>query len=82
MAHRTACCVAQALPVIVASLRVACRSRACLEAAARAGSFLHVQQSLLSDLNTSEHSYLQVRVHLHASSPLLLAHPCCICSFH
>ncbi|KAG2484581.1 hypothetical protein HYH03_016624 [Edaphochlamys debaryana] len=56
---RRALCVAQALPVIVASLRLMLRSPACLAAAARTGAFLHVQQSLLSDLHRHERSYLE-----------------------
>lgn len=51
----------QALPVVVAALKQACRSRVCLESALRSGAFLFVQQSLLSDLNANERSYLQVR---------------------
>jgi hypothetical protein len=57
---RSVVCVAQALPVIMAALRQAALRPACLEAALRAGAFLHVQQSLLSDLNANECSYLQV----------------------
>ncbi|KAJ9515956.1 hypothetical protein QJQ45_016863 [Haematococcus lacustris] len=56
---RSVCCIAQALPVVAAGLRMACSQPACLEAAMRAGSFLHVQQSLLSDLQQDECSYLQ-----------------------
>ena len=32
-----------------------------MESAVRAGSFLYVQQSLLSDLNSREGAYIQVR---------------------
>ena len=34
---------------------------ASMESAVRAGSFLYVQQSLLSDLNSREGAYIQVR---------------------
>ncbi|EFJ41630.1 hypothetical protein VOLCADRAFT_98381 [Volvox carteri f. nagariensis] len=61
---RKALCVAQAplppaLPVVIASLRLMCGSAACLRAACRTGSFLHVQQSLLSDLHRHERGYLE-----------------------
>ncbi|GIL66193.1 hypothetical protein Vafri_19789 [Volvox africanus] len=56
---RKALCVAQALPVVIASLRLMCGSAACLRAAHRTGSFLHVQQSLLSDLHRHERGYLE-----------------------
>ncbi|GLI63464.1 hypothetical protein VaNZ11_006438 [Volvox africanus] len=56
---RKALCVAQALPVVIASLRLMCGSAACLRAAHRTGSFLHVQQSLLSDLHRHERAYLE-----------------------
>ncbi|PNH05297.1 Type I inositol 3,4-bisphosphate 4-phosphatase [Tetrabaena socialis] len=56
---RKALCVAQALPVVVASLRLMCRSAACIEAAFRSGSFMHVQQSLLSDMHRHERAYLE-----------------------
>ncbi|KAG2451138.1 hypothetical protein HYH02_004405 [Chlamydomonas schloesseri] len=56
---RKALCVAQALPVVVASLKLQCRQPACLQAAARSGCFMHVQQSLLSDLHRHERAYLE-----------------------
>ncbi|GIL69286.1 hypothetical protein Vretimale_12597 [Volvox reticuliferus] len=56
---RKALCVAQALPVVIASLRLMCGSTLCLRAAHRTGSFLHVQQSLLSDLHRHERGYLE-----------------------
>ncbi len=49
----------QALPVVVASLRLMCRSPACVAAAWRSGSFCHVQQSLLSDAHRHERAYLE-----------------------
>lgn len=51
--------MAQALPVVVASLKLQCRQPACLQAAARSGCFMHVQQSLLSDLHRHERAYLE-----------------------
>ncbi|KXZ45597.1 hypothetical protein GPECTOR_53g90 [Gonium pectorale] len=56
---RKALCVAQALPVVLASLRLMCRSPASLLAASRTGSFAHVQLSLLSDLHRHERGYLE-----------------------
>ncbi|GLC45699.1 hypothetical protein PLESTF_000471800 [Pleodorina starrii] len=56
---RKALCVAQALPVVIASLRLMCGSAACLRSASRTGSFLHCQQSLLSDLHRHERGYLE-----------------------
>jgi hypothetical protein len=75
---RSVMCVAQALPVVVAGLQKAVQKRSCWESAVRAGSWLHIQQSLLSDLNTNEHSYLQVTVKtiaLHSSGAQLRASP-------
>lgn len=57
---RSTCCITQALPVVVGALRQSFRRTTCLESALRTGSFLYVQQSLLSDLNTNERQYLQV----------------------
>ncbi len=57
--YRSVACVAQAVSVVVAGLRRAVTQRSCWEAATAAGSFLHVQQSLLSDLHPGEHAYLQ-----------------------
>lgn len=58
-AHLSSRCILQALPIIAGSLRVMCRSQACIEAAYRTGHFLHVQQSLLSDLHRHERAYLE-----------------------
>lgn len=57
---RSVMCVAQALPVVVAGLQRAVQRRSSWESAVRAGCWLHIQQSLLSDLNKNERSYLQV----------------------
>ncbi|MEW5309099.1 MAG: hypothetical protein WDW38_001009 [Sanguina aurantia] len=57
--HRLVLCIAQALPVLVSSMSAMCRSSVCLESAFKTGELCHVQQSLLSDTNTGECSYLQ-----------------------
>jgi hypothetical protein len=49
----------QALPVIIASLRLMCRSGTAIRAAHRSSMFVHVQQSLLSDFHRHERGYLE-----------------------
>ncbi|GAX76742.1 hypothetical protein CEUSTIGMA_g4189.t1 [Chlamydomonas eustigma] len=56
---RRVCCVAQALPVIVRAIKEMCRRQTSMQSVVRSGSFLYVQQSLLSDLNNREGAYLQ-----------------------
>ena len=62
MEYRTPLLIAQALPLVLASLQQTCSWSAALAAAFGTGTFLHVQQSLLSDLDRHEHQYLEVRV--------------------
>jgi len=58
---RSVCCLSQALPVVVAMLKHACTSNPLsVVTALETGSWLYVQQSLLSDLQESEGAYLQV----------------------
>jgi len=56
---RLGCCISQALPVVVNGILTMCRRPVSMEAAYKSGSFLMVQQSLLSDCNPREGAYLQ-----------------------